>query len=49
MAPNFKKSILKFLVTPHGTRDLSYPTRNQTHTHCTERQSLNHWTARIIF
>ena len=31
---------------PQGTRDLSSPTRDQTHTPCTGRWSLNHWTAK---
>ena len=30
---------------PHGLWDLSSPTRAWTYTHCTGRQSLNHWTS----
>ena len=28
--------------------DLSYPTRDGTHTPCFGRQTLNHWTARKV-
>ena len=33
---------------PRGMWDLSSPTRDQTHTSCIGRQSLNHWTAREV-
>ena len=36
----------KILATPWGIWDLRSPTRDQTHAPSTERQSLNHWTAR---
>ena len=31
-----------------GIWDLSYPTRNRTHTPCIGRQNLNHWTSREV-
>ena len=34
------------LATPHCVWDPSSLTRDQTHTPCIGRQSLNHWTAR---
>ena len=33
---------------PRGMWDLSSPTRDQTHTPCIGRRSLNHWTAREV-
>ena len=33
---------------PQSTWDLSLPTRDQTHTPCIGRQSLNHWTTREV-
>ena len=33
---------------PLGMWDLSSPSRNQTHTLCTGRWTLNHWTARKV-
>ena len=33
---------------PRGMWDLISPTRDQTHTSCTGRQSLNHWTTREV-
>ena len=33
---------------PQGMWDISSPTRDQTHTPCIGRQSLNHWTAREV-
>ena len=33
---------------PRGMWDLSSPIRDRTHTHCTGRQSLNHWTTREV-
>ena len=36
------------LYWPQGMWGLSSPTRHPTHTPCTERQSLNHWTSREV-
>ena len=33
---------------PWGTRDLSFLTRGQIHTHCIGRRPLNHWTTREV-
>ena len=33
---------------PLGMRDLSFPTRDQTHAPCTEVWSPNHWAARDV-
>ena len=33
-----------FIFWPWGPWDLSSPTRNQAHTPCIKRQSINHWT-----
>ena len=41
--------IYLFLAAPHGMRDLSFPTTDQTvWTLCTGRQNLNQWTTREI-
>ena len=37
-----------FLATPHGTWDLSSPTRDRTHTPVMEARSLNYWTSREV-
>ena len=33
---------------PQSMWDLSFPTRNRTHTPCTGRWNLNHWTTREV-
>uniref|UniRef100_A0A8C6DB18 Uncharacterized protein n=1 Tax=Moschus moschiferus TaxID=68415 RepID=A0A8C6DB18_MOSMO len=37
-----------FLAKPHGMWDLSFQTRDRTHTPCTARRRLYHWTAREV-
>ena len=46
--PSEDKRFTVFLVSPHGMRDLSSPTRDRTHGPALEVQRLNHWTAREV-
>ena len=41
-------SVLCFGFLAKRYRDLSSPIRDQTHTPCTGRQNLNHWTTRKV-
>ena len=47
----FVKILLLFYILvswPRGMWDFSSPTRDQTHTPCIGRRSLNHWTPREV-
>ena len=40
--------VLCFGFWPQGMWNLSFLTGDRTHTHCTGRRNLNHWTAREV-
>ena len=44
----FMFCFLGFFFWLQGMWDLSSPTRDQTHTRCIRRESLNHWTTREV-